>query len=73
LMFAFLTAYIFLIPVVGFYSLTIGFFLCVGFLLGGWGRKNAVTVVLTSFAAAILIYYVFEVNMGVIMPRGFLR
>lgn len=73
LMFAFLTVYIFLIPVVGFYSLTIAFFLCLGFLLGGWGRKNAVTIVITAFAAAILIYYVFEVHMGVIMPRGFLR
>jgi hypothetical protein len=73
LMFALLTVYIFLIPVVGFYSLTILFFLSVGLLLGGWGRRNVVTVVITSLGAAILVYYVFQVNMGVIMPAGFLR
>jgi Tripartite tricarboxylate transporter TctB family len=73
LMFASLTVYVFLIPVVGFYSLTAVFFLGVGLLLGGWGRKNVVTVVITSLGAALLVYYVFEVNMGVFMPRGFLR
>ena len=71
-MFVFLSFYIFLTPVIGFYTMTFAFFVSTGILLGGPGRRNIVMVVSAALAAIIGVYYIFQVYMYVIMPRGFL-
>lgn len=72
LMFFALTAYVFLIPVVGFYVMSLCFFMSLGLLLGGLQIKNLITVAATSLGAVLVIYYVFQVHMRVFMPGGFL-
>jgi hypothetical protein len=72
LMFFALTAYVFLIPVVGFYVMSLWFFISLGLLLGGLQVKNLIAVAATSLGTVLVIYYVFQVHMRVIMPSGFL-
>ncbi|MEW6673715.1 MAG: tripartite tricarboxylate transporter TctB family protein [Thermodesulfobacteriota bacterium] len=72
LMFVFLCFYIFLTPVIGFYTMTFLFFVSTGILLGGPARKNIAMVVPAALASIIFVYYVFQVYMRVIMPDGLL-
>jgi len=72
LMFVLLCFYIFLTPVIGFYTMTFTFFISTGILLGGPGRKNIVMVVPTALASILGVYYIFQVYMRVIMPGGIL-
>ena len=72
LMFVSLCFYIFLTPVIGFYTMTFLFFVGTGILLGGPGRKNIVILVPVALASIIFVYYVFQVYMQVIMPSGWL-
>lgn len=72
LMFAILTAYIFLTPVIGFYVMSLLFFVGLGLLLGGFNRKNVITVCIGSIATVLSVYLIFQVVLQVWMPQGFL-
>jgi len=71
-MFVLLCFYIFLTPVVGFYTMTFLFFVSTGILLGGTVKRNLVTVTSAALASIFGVYYIFQVYMRVIMPAGFL-
>ena len=72
LMFAILTAYIFLTPVIGFYVMSLLFFVGLGLLLGGFNKKNVITVCIGSIATVLSVYLIFQVLLQVWMPQGLL-
>ena len=72
LMFAILTAYIFLTPVIGFYVMSLLFFVGLGLLLGGFTRRNVITVCIGSIATVLSVYLIFQVMLQVWMPDGLL-
>jgi hypothetical protein len=72
LMFAILTAYIFLTPVIGFYVMSLLFFTGLGLLLGGFGQKNVFTVCIGSVVTVLSVYLIFRVMLQVWMPEGLL-
>jgi len=72
LMFAILTAYIFLTPVIGFYAMSLLFFLGLGLLLGGFNRRNVITTCIGSIATVLSVYLIFQVMLQVWMPQGLL-
>lgn len=71
-MFAILTAYIFLTPVVGFYVMSLLFFVGLGLLLGGFTKKNVITVCIGSVVTVLSVYLIFQVMLQVWMPEGLL-
>lgn len=72
LMFAILTVYIFLTPVIGFYVMSLLFFVGLGLLLGGFNRRNILTVCIGSIATVLSVYLIFQVMLQVWMPQGLL-
>ena len=72
LMFLILTAYIFLTPLVGFYVMSLFFFVGLGLLLGGFNRRNVITVCIGSIATVLSVYLIFQVVLQVWMPDGLL-
>ncbi|OHE23752.1 MAG: hypothetical protein A2Z43_01305 [Syntrophobacterales bacterium RBG_19FT_COMBO_59_10] len=72
LMFMILTAYILLVPVIGFYAMSVAFFVALGLLLGGFGKKNVISVVIGSACTALFVYLIFQVMLQVWMPQGLL-
>ena len=70
LMFSLVAAYIFLIPVIGFYTMTALFFLALGILLGGLSRKNVLKVSGAAAGTILFMYYVFQVSLRIYMPDG---
>lgn len=72
LMFLILTAYILLTPVVGFYVMSLLFFVGLGLLLGGFNRKNVIAVCIGSVATVLSVYLIFRVMLQVWMPEGLL-
>lgn len=72
LMFAILSAYIFLTPVIGFYVMSLLFFVGLGLLLGGFNRKNMITVCIGSIVTVLSVYLIFRVMLQVWMPDGLL-
>lgn len=72
LMFAILTAYIFLTPVIGFYVMSLLFFVGLGLLLGGFNRKNVIAVCIGSITTVLSVYVIFQVMLQVWMPQGLL-
>lgn len=72
LMFFILTAYIFLTPVIGFYAMSLLFFVGLGLLLGGFTRRNVITVCIGSIATVLSVYLIFQVMLQVWMPDGLL-
>jgi hypothetical protein len=72
LMFAILSTYIFLTPVVGFYVMSLLFFIALGLLLGGFDRRNIITVSIGSVATVLSVYLIFQVMLQVWMPEGIL-
>ena len=73
LMFILVSGYIFLIPVLGFYSMTAVFFVALGMLLGGLSFKNFLKVGGAAAGTILFIYFVFEVSLQVFMPTGIFR
>lgn len=73
LMFSFVSGYIFLIPAIGFYAMTVVFFIALGVLLGGLSFKNFLAVAGATAGTVLFIYFVFEVSLRVYMPSGILR
>ncbi|MEW6672631.1 MAG: tripartite tricarboxylate transporter TctB family protein [Thermodesulfobacteriota bacterium] len=73
LMFIFVSGYIFLIPVIGFYAMTVVFFIALGMLLGGFSIKNFLKVAGATAGTVLFIYFVFEVSLQVYMPTGIFR
>jgi len=72
LMFLILSAYIFLTPVIGFYVMSLLFFVGLGLLLGGFNRKNMIAVCIGSIATVLSVYLIFQVVLQVWMPDGLL-
>lgn len=72
LMFILVAAYIFLIPVIGFYTMTAVFFLALGMLLGGPSLKNVLKISGAAAGTILLMYLVFEVSLRIYMPSGIL-
>ncbi|MEW6333377.1 MAG: tripartite tricarboxylate transporter TctB family protein [Thermodesulfobacteriota bacterium] len=72
LMFAILTAYIFLTPVIGFYVMSLLFFVGLGLLLGGFNRRNVITTCIGSVTTVLSVYLIFQVMLQVWMPQGLL-
>jgi putative tricarboxylic transport membrane protein len=72
LMFFLVAAYIFLIPVIGFYTMTAVFFLALGLLLGGPSLKNVLKVSGAAAGTILFMYLVFQVSLRVYMPSGIL-
>lgn len=70
LMFLFVAIYIFLIPVVGFYTMTVLFFMALGVLLGGLSLRNCLSVVGAIAVTVLVMYYVFQVSLQIYMPAG---
>ncbi|MBM4313193.1 MAG: tripartite tricarboxylate transporter TctB family protein [Deltaproteobacteria bacterium] len=70
LMFILVAAYIFLIPVIGFYTMTAVFFLALGLLLGGPSLKNILKVSGAAAGTILFMYLVFEVSLRIYMPSG---
>lgn len=72
LMFVMLTAYIFLTPLIGFYTMSLLFFVSLGLLLGGFNKRNMLTVGIGSIATVLSVYLIFQVMLQVWMPQGLL-
>lgn len=70
LMFLFVSGYIFLIPVIGFYTMTVLFFIALGLLLGGLSYKIFLKIAGATAGVILIIYYLFEVSLQVYMPTG---
>jgi len=70
LMFLFVSGYIFLIPVIGFYTMTVVFFIALGMLLGGLSFKNFLKVAGATAGTVLFMYYVFQFSLQVYMPTG---
>lgn len=70
LMFFLVAAYIFLIPVIGFYTMTAVFFLALGMLLGGPSLKNVLKVSGAAAGTILFMYLVFQVSLRIYMPSG---
>lgn len=72
LMFAQVAVYIFLIPVIGFYTMTAVFFLALGVLLGGPSLKNVLKVSGAAAGTILFMYFVFQISLRIYMPEGIL-
>lgn len=72
LMFCIVSAYIFLTPVIGFYVMSLVFFVSLGLLLGGFTKKNILTISIGSIATVAAVYLIFQVMLQVWMPQGIL-
>lgn len=70
LMFLFVAGYIFLIPVIGFYTMTVLFFIALGMLLGGVSYRIFFKVAGATVGVILIIYFLFEVSLQVYMPTG---
>ncbi|RJQ55113.1 MAG: tripartite tricarboxylate transporter TctB family protein [Desulfobacteraceae bacterium] len=70
LMFIFVSVYIFLIPVIGFYTMTVFFFIALGMLLGGLSIRNILKVAGATAGTILFMYFIFEVSLQVYMPTG---
>jgi membrane glycosyltransferase len=70
LMFLLVAVYIFLIPVIGFYTMTVAFSLALGVLLGGHSAKNLLKVAGAAAGTALFMYFVFQVSLRIYMPDG---
>ena len=70
LMFFLVAAYIFLIPVIGFYTMTLVFFIALGTLLGGPSLKNLLKVSGAAAGTILFMYLVFQVSLRIYMPDG---
>ena len=71
-MFAILTGYIVLTPVVGFYAMSLVFFMALGTLLGGFKTKNIITTGIGAVVTVAVVYGIFQVALQLWMPQGFL-
>jgi hypothetical protein len=69
-MFLFVAGYIFLIPVIGFYTMTVLFFIALGMLLGGVSYRIFFKVAGATVGVILVIYFLFEVSLQVYMPTG---
>jgi uncharacterized iron-regulated membrane protein len=72
LMLVILTAYILLVPVVGFYAMSVLFFFALGLLLGGFRKKNVITTGIGAVVTVAIAYGIFQVSLQLWMPEGFL-
>ncbi|MHB8770311.1 MAG: tripartite tricarboxylate transporter TctB family protein [Syntrophales bacterium] len=70
LMFTSVAVYIFLIPVIGFYTMTAIFFITLGGLLGGPSLKNLLKVSGAAAGTILFMYLVFQVSLRIYMPEG---
>jgi len=70
LMFFLVASYIFLIPVIGFYTMTVVFFIALGMLLGGPSLKNVLKVSGAAAGTILFMYFIFQVSLRIYMPTG---
>ncbi len=70
LMFSLVAVYIFLIPVIGFYTMTVIFFIALGMLLGGPSLQNLLKVSGAAAGTILFMYLVFQVSLRIYMPSG---
>lgn len=71
-MFVILTVYILLVPVVGFYVMSLLFFIALGLLLGGFQWRNVIRVSIGALATVAVVYGIFQKGLQLWMPQGFL-
>jgi hypothetical protein len=72
LMFGFLTVYILLVPVIGFYMMSFVFFVALGLLLGGFKSKNIMMTGIGAVVTVAAVYGIFRIGLQVWMPEGLL-